>query len=335
MPIPAAVLIPAISDLVGQGANAYSQGRMNKKMRKWNEKMHNIQRQEALADFTAQNKYNSPVEQMKRLREAGLNPNLVYGEGATATGGQVRSSGVESWNPTPPQFDIGKTASEGLHNYYDTQVKQATIDNMLKQNTVLTNEAFLKEVQALSTIANTDATKFDLSQRERLADIQAQMKEGELKKTLGEVEKLGAETTAITDQNERAAAMQAPNLVKAVEEILTLRLGRANTRIQMLNTQAQTVKTKAETEKIRIEKMKIGTEIEHIRSQIHNISKDVHIKELDIKLKEMGVQPGDKWFWRVLGQALGESGKKTPKSVSDYYKHNQPKQKSFGGMYHQ
>lgn len=29
-----------------------------------------------------QNKYNSPVEQMSRLRQAGLNPNLVYGSGA-------------------------------------------------------------------------------------------------------------------------------------------------------------------------------------------------------------------------------------------------------------
>lgn len=31
--------------------------------------------------------YNSPVEQMRRLKAAGLNPNLVYGHGAVATGG--------------------------------------------------------------------------------------------------------------------------------------------------------------------------------------------------------------------------------------------------------
>ena len=29
-----------------------------------------------------QNEYNKPINQMKRLREAGLNPNLVYGNGA-------------------------------------------------------------------------------------------------------------------------------------------------------------------------------------------------------------------------------------------------------------
>jgi len=28
-----------------------------------------------------QNEYNSPLNQMKRLKEAGLNPNLMYGKG--------------------------------------------------------------------------------------------------------------------------------------------------------------------------------------------------------------------------------------------------------------
>ena len=35
----------------------------------------------SLDAWNRQNKYNSPVEQMKRLREAGLNPALVYGSG--------------------------------------------------------------------------------------------------------------------------------------------------------------------------------------------------------------------------------------------------------------
>lgn len=38
--------------------------------------------------------YNTPQNQMKRLQEAGLNPHLVYGDGATATaGGSVHPSG--------------------------------------------------------------------------------------------------------------------------------------------------------------------------------------------------------------------------------------------------
>ena len=34
-----------------------------------------------------QNAYNDPSQQMARLKAAGLNPNLVYGKGATTTAG--------------------------------------------------------------------------------------------------------------------------------------------------------------------------------------------------------------------------------------------------------
>lgn len=44
--------------------------------------------------------YNSPAEQMKRLSDAGLNPNLVYGQGANAT-----------YQPTG---DVGATLQQGI-----------------------------------------------------------------------------------------------------------------------------------------------------------------------------------------------------------------------------
>lgn len=49
-----------------------------------------------------QNEYNKPINQMKRLEEAGLNPNLVYGNGnavmasASPSGGGVDTAGVRS-----------------------------------------------------------------------------------------------------------------------------------------------------------------------------------------------------------------------------------------------
>lgn len=41
-----------------------------------------MQQQYAVDNWNRENNYNSPVEQMKRLKDAGLNPNLVYGNGA-------------------------------------------------------------------------------------------------------------------------------------------------------------------------------------------------------------------------------------------------------------
>lgn len=53
-------------------------------------KQHSMSKKDALTSFwmqnylmNKQNEYNKPINQMKRLEEAGLNPNLVYGGGAT------------------------------------------------------------------------------------------------------------------------------------------------------------------------------------------------------------------------------------------------------------
>lgn len=43
-----------------------------------------------------QNEYNSPYQQMQRLKEAGLNPNLIYGNGSANTGNQ---SSIAKYEP--------------------------------------------------------------------------------------------------------------------------------------------------------------------------------------------------------------------------------------------
>jgi hypothetical protein len=56
--------------------------------------------------WNMQNKYNTPQSQMARLKEAGLNPALIYGSGATNTGiaGSIAPSKAAPYNikdPTP------------------------------------------------------------------------------------------------------------------------------------------------------------------------------------------------------------------------------------------
>lgn len=73
----------------GERANAMNM-READHQRSWNEAMANKQHQWSLEDWqrqkdfamemwNLQNQYNSPVEQMARLKEAGLNPKLLYG----------------------------------------------------------------------------------------------------------------------------------------------------------------------------------------------------------------------------------------------------------------
>lgn len=273
MAVPAAVIAGAAS-LIGTGVNAYAQGKMNRKTRKWNEKMYGIQRADALADWNMTNEYNSPQAQMARLKAAGLNPNLVYGSGADMPSATIRGAEAKGWNPQAPDYGSMVTEATGqLARFQDMAVKKAQTNNLETQNTVLLQEAALKAAQIANVNAQTEATTFGTSQSKRLADISAEAAAANLRKTL-------VDTSVSLDANERAQAMQSYNLQNAAEQILNSREQRA----------------------------KSAQERDQIRQQIKNLKADETIKNLDTNLKEKGIQPTDNIFLRILGQLLDGYG---------------------------
>lgn len=76
------------------------------------------------------NEYNSPLNQMQRLKDAGLNPNLVYGSGSvagnTATASQPRSHVPEVQNILSKMDSINPLTMLG--QYQDIKYKQLTND---------------------------------------------------------------------------------------------------------------------------------------------------------------------------------------------------------------
>lgn len=282
--MPGPLLAAALStggNLVGQGVNALIQGAQNRKQRQWNEKMYKWQRADALADYAMQNEYNSPINQMARLREAGLNPNLVYGNGADAQGGVVRSSQVESYNPRAPQFDVGGAITGGIAAYYDTQVKQATVDNLKVANTVAVQEAILKAAQTIATLTgakktgvDTKSAEFDLGLKQELKDVSVQAAQAALQKTQ-------AETEVMLSRNEREATMFAPSLEKAVLEVANMRIKNENDRVVR----------------------------DEMYARIDNLKKEGILRDLDIQLRKMGINPNDPLYARIIGRLLNLSDK--------------------------
>lgn len=102
----------AIGALIGAGAGLFGQHQQQKQdeklaqdQREWNERMYGLQNKEwwkrtqdsrdyNLEMWNMQNKYNSPVEQMARLKEAGLNPHLMYGKGTLGQAGQMPNTSI-------------------------------------------------------------------------------------------------------------------------------------------------------------------------------------------------------------------------------------------------
>lgn len=266
-----AALISYSGQLLNSSMNYAAQSSINRKTQRYNREMYERQRQDALADWTMQNEYNSPMSQMARLREAGLNPNLVYGKGADNTSGAVRSSQAPAWNPQTPKMDINPSASLSL--FYDLQMKEAQIDNLKVQNTVQLQEALLKKAMTANVEQNTESSVFDLGLKGELRGYSLESKKEELRKL-----KQGIDIDL--QANERAAAMNSANLLTAAENVLNLRAQRANT----------------------------DAERERIREGVNNLKKDGILKDLDIELKRNGIQPSDNIFLRILGRILSRYG---------------------------
>lgn len=278
MPLPAAALIGAGASIIQTAGDIFANTKLNKKTREWNEKMYGIQRQDALADWQRTNEYNSPQASMERLKAAGLNPNLVYDNGAGAAGSSapIRSSSPGSWNPRPGKINTDQAVA-GYFSQYDLKMKQAQIDLVAAQKKATDQDALLKASQTIQTAKESDrldmATRsgeFDLGMKQSLASNSLQMAQALLDKT-------HAEILTMLSANERAIALNGVTVAKTAEEILNLRAERANTQ----------------------------EERNAILQRIDLLKKDNQVRDLDVKLAENGITAHDPAWMRALMNVLG------------------------------
>lgn len=100
-----------------------------------------------------ENEYNKPLNQMARLQEAGLNPNLVYGNGATALGGSMGSVS----QPSAAGLDINPI--NDMSNY------QSIVNMMKQEDQIGATTTQIKD----NTKNQNDLTKADLEIKEQQA----------------------------------------------------------------------------------------------------------------------------------------------------------------------
>ena len=167
--MPGPLLLPLLGmgmSAASQAANMISQGAANRKNREFTEHMYNRQRQDALSDWNQQNEYNSPQAQMERLRNADLNPNLVYGNGSVVANSQAmpRQSSGQSYGHQPTQFNF----QQGLEAFTDARIKQAQYDNLRAMNTNILLDGIAKSV-------GNQTKTFDLGIKQQLRQLTIDM----------------------------------------------------------------------------------------------------------------------------------------------------------------
>lgn len=284
MPGPLIPLVAAGATLAGAGINAASQGRMNKKTRDFSREMFDKQNARDLEFWNLQNSYNDPAEQRKRLENAGLNPHLMYGNGASAGVASAPStSSAPSWNPRAPEID----APSAVSTYFDVAAKQAQTDNLKVQNDVLTQDVALKQAQTAATLSGAAKTAQETQQA---GDLFQYTMDGAKER----VRQTTAQTDVLLNRNEREAMQINVSLQEGLERVLTMR---------------------AQREKIPLEKSQI-------KQTIQSLMNDNKLKELDINLRKKGINPSDPTWMRIIAQAITDTklkDLKPHKRVDNYH----------------
>lgn len=234
MPLPLLPLITAGAGLIGQGINAVTQSGNNRRQINFAREQYQTQRKDALADWNMQNQYNSPQQQMQRLKDAGLNPNLVYGSGATATAAsQPRSSSAATPNINPVQVDPQNLVlGYAQMRQMDLQVK-AMMQSMAESK----SREDANRTKMLKDMGQIDMTAFNLGQKRRLADTTYEtalktLENSQVKAALGW-------------QNLEQSAEMFPKKLRQAEGSI------ANTYAQIRAMDFRNAKTYQETEKIK------------------------------------------------------------------------------------
>ncbi len=119
--------ITGLSQAITNNQNIQSQNNYNEDMKNWNEKMWNMN-----------NAYNTPLAQRKRMTEAGLSPQLMYGQGTPGNSSSPVSAPQGAKAPQSQELlqgaNIGLLYAQAKNLEADTANKLAT-NPLLKEKT--------------------------------------------------------------------------------------------------------------------------------------------------------------------------------------------------------
>lgn len=219
-----------ITGTITNSLNNYAQYQQNKQARKWAEKMYGQQRQDALADWQMQAAYNSPEAQMKRLRDAGLNPNLVYGHGADATmSAGVRSSSPGNYSPQQREQSLG--VGDVVGQFLDTKIRGIQSNNLAIQAELMKQDLENKKAMEFKIYADTTKSQLqgvgqDIKNKyaPQLAEMSMEATRASVNKTLQSMDIDRAKLGLAIDANERANLLAGMTVKQAVEKIALMRI---------------------------------------------------------------------------------------------------------------
>lgn len=287
-----------VSSLIGNSNITYN----NKENRAWQTEQQEKQNRYNTASWQMQNEYNSPEAQVARLRKAGLNPALVYGNSGGTTGNVAapRAASAETKYVAQPKQapELENAAASALAAFNNLRLGKAQSDNLTANTTVAVADAAIKgyqqglvQAQTGQTLADIDLKKAQTQQSKTQERTQSTLLPYDIEMSKANTRRTETETQVLLNRNEREAAMNSSSLREAAVRIINLRM--------------QTAKGEQE--------------IRNLQSQLNLINNDAEIKRLDAELKEQGIQPHENVFMRMVGSII-QSGKESARKLVQQWK---------------
>lgn len=175
----------------------------------WQQQENEKAYQRSLKMWNLQNEYNSPTQQMARIRAAGLNPNLVYGNGVTGnSSGSTPQYEPAKFNAPTIQAYRGWNLgiSDAISQFLAYRTAKAQVDNMEAQNSLIRQQTATEATRQANIAASTSRSEFDLSMAKELKDVSI--------------------SSAIADMNQKQASAS-QGWTKANREVIQYELDKA------------------------------------------------------------------------------------------------------------
>ena len=206
--------VGSIAGMIGQNKivnkQIAAQREENRLNRFYNQMLARQQNQWNLEQWNRENAYNSPLSQMYRLRQAGLNPDLMYGQGTT--GNSAGSPEMTSGAPSEPQDmsamlskrSFGQTMQQILDKEQQRRMNEAQIE-AIKANTNKTNaetqgqdiDNAIQQIRLGNEAKFQDQTLKNMQAVEKMTDAQAQSYLQSVVESNKRIEKMGVEIDSL------------------------------------------------------------------------------------------------------------------------------------------
>lgn len=188
------------TQLVGQVANGLVQNQFDNRAYNRSIGYYNMTRQDALNDWQMQNEYNSPKNQMDRLKQAGISPYSVSGQSIVGANTSQQPRGSNANTPS------GYQVNSGINNLMMVQQAKLIQAQINKTNEETRGNKIINDDNYQHLDEKSTAQIWTAQDQQRLTNATIKEKEQMIENAKGQLTKMNQETGLLKIQEKTYGA---------------------------------------------------------------------------------------------------------------------------------